>query len=80
MFFDHLVTRHYDIRLHLDTTDRPDLQGTSIFSVTVFQYMTLAVVYSKGFPYRKPLFNNRLLCGSLTVLATISIVSKFENF
>ncbi len=31
------------------------------------------MIYSKGYPYRKPLYNNRLLCGSLIICTAISI-------
>ena len=42
-------------------------QGTTIFLVSLYQYISLAIVYSKGPPYRKPLFNNKVLCTSLVV-------------
>uniref|UniRef100_A0A0N5AX84 Cation-transporting ATPase n=1 Tax=Syphacia muris TaxID=451379 RepID=A0A0N5AX84_9BILA len=52
--------------------DKRSLQGTAIFSVSMFQYLTLAVVYSKGFPYRKTIFSNRPLFISLVLLFAIS--------
>lgn len=30
----------------------------AVFAVSVFQYITLAVVFSKGAPFRKPLYTN----------------------
>jgi len=57
-----------------DGETRRSFQGTCVFCVSMFQYMTLAIVYSKGIPYRKPLFNNWMLCTSLVVLSIISAV------
>lgn len=54
--------------------DRRSMQGTSIFCVSMFQYLTLAIIYSKGYPYRKPIFSNRPLCLSLAGLALVSIM------
>ncbi len=31
----------------------------ALFASSVFQYITLAVVFSKGKPYRQPLYSNR---------------------
>lgn len=36
-----------------------------VFCVSMFQYITMAVVFSKGKPYREPLYTNRLLMLSL---------------
>ncbi|CAD5226995.1 unnamed protein product [Bursaphelenchus xylophilus] len=55
-----------------DVEDRRSMQGTAIFCVSTFQYITLAIIYSKGHPYRKPLFSNRPLCFSLIILSLIS--------
>uniref|UniRef100_A0A914ZET9 Cation-transporting ATPase n=2 Tax=Parascaris univalens TaxID=6257 RepID=A0A914ZET9_PARUN len=54
--------------------DKRSMQGTAIFCLSTFQYLTLAVIYSKGFPYRKTLFSNTPLCLSLLVMAITSIV------
>ncbi|VDK28425.1 unnamed protein product [Gongylonema pulchrum] len=40
--------------------DKKSMQGTAIFCLSSFQYITLAVVYSKGPPFRKTLFSNTL--------------------
>jgi cation-transporting ATPase 13A3/4/5 len=52
--------------------DRRSMQGTAIFCVSMFQYITLAIIYSKGLPYRKPFFNNRPMCVSLVLLTLLS--------
>lgn len=51
-----------------DDTDKRSMQGTSIFCVSMFQYLTLAIIYSKGHPYRKSLFSNKPLRFSLVIL------------
>ncbi|KAF8361372.1 hypothetical protein PRIPAC_88295 [Pristionchus pacificus] len=45
--------------------ETPSYEGTALFIVTGFQYMTLAVAYSKGAPFRKGLLSNKLMCGCL---------------
>lgn len=46
-----------------EVEDRRSMQGTAVFCVSMFQYITLAIIYSKGFPYRRPLyrFDSRIL-------------------
>ncbi|XP_068097680.1 polyamine-transporting ATPase 13A2 isoform X2 [Hyperolius riggenbachi] len=36
----------------------PNYENTVIFSISGFQYLTLAVVVCKGYPFRKPLYSN----------------------
>lgn len=55
-----------------DVENRRSMQGTAIFCVSTFQYITLAIIYSKGYPYRRPLFSNRPMCISLAVLTALS--------
>lgn len=56
-----------------DDETKVSMQGTAVFFVSIYQYITLAIVYSTGFPYRKPIFNNRLLCASLVILSAICV-------
>ncbi|VDO63004.1 unnamed protein product [Haemonchus placei] len=49
-------------------------QGTAVFYVSVFQYITLVVVYSKGPPYRDTLFSNRPFCASIVFATLFSLV------
>ncbi|VDM52832.1 unnamed protein product [Angiostrongylus costaricensis] len=48
-------------------------RGTAVFYVSVFQYITLVVVYSKGPPYRKTLFSNQPLCISIVFVTLLSL-------
>lgn len=42
-------------------------QNYTIFIVSCFQYMTLAIVFSKGAPYRKSIFSNKGLMLSICI-------------
>lgn len=48
-------------------------QNTAVFCVSTFQYITMAVIYSKSRPYRLPLFTNRYFSLSLLILTVICI-------
>ena len=48
--------------------------NTSIFIISMFQYITMAVIFSKGFPYRKSIFTN---C-NLTWIWNACIYDKIE--
>uniref|UniRef100_A0AC35U560 Cation-transporting ATPase n=1 Tax=Rhabditophanes sp. KR3021 TaxID=114890 RepID=A0AC35U560_9BILA len=59
-----------------DAEDKRSMQGTAIFFVSCFQYIALAIVYSKGHPYRKSILTNKWLCICLLIqyVATMCIV------
>ncbi|KAI1713225.1 e1-E2 ATPase domain-containing protein [Ditylenchus destructor] len=46
---------------------RMSQEGTAIFLVSTFQYISLCFVNSKGQPYRKPLWTNLPLCASILI-------------
>ena len=48
-------------------------QNYAIFVVSCFQYMTLAIVFSKGAPYRKSIFSNLGLLLSISINLAISV-------
>ncbi|KAF1757970.1 hypothetical protein GCK72_014428 [Caenorhabditis remanei] len=50
--------------------DKRSMQGTALFSVSMFQYIILALVYSKGPPYRGNLWSNKPMC-ALTIISTL---------
>ncbi|VDK47422.1 unnamed protein product [Anisakis simplex] len=64
----------YAVPIGDENEDKRSMQGTAIFCLSTFQYLTLAVIYSKGIPYRKTIFSNLPLCLSLVALTVMSIV------
>ncbi|KAE9551327.1 hypothetical protein FO519_005442, partial [Halicephalobus sp. NKZ332] len=62
----------YAIPQSLAEEDRRSMQGTAIFFVSTFQYISLGIIYSKGYPYRKSLYSNISLLITLIVLFVIS--------
>lgn len=34
------------------------MEGTSVFALANFQYIIMAVVVTKGYPHKKPLYHN----------------------
>lgn len=36
----------------------PNLEDTSVFALSGYQYIIMAVVVTKGYPYKKPLYYN----------------------
>ncbi|OTF72224.1 cation-transporting ATPase 13A3-like protein [Euroglyphus maynei] len=46
----------------------------ALFASSVFQYITLAVVFSKGKPYRQPLYTNQLFLLSLILMTALTVV------
>ncbi|CAJ0587354.1 unnamed protein product, partial [Mesorhabditis spiculigera] len=49
-------------------------QNTTIFCVSLFQYIILAFLYSKGAPYRMSIMSNYLLCLAIAVTGAVSLV------
>ncbi|XP_077509717.1 polyamine-transporting ATPase anne boleyn isoform X2 [Amblyomma americanum] len=44
-----------------------------VFAVSVFQYITLAVVFSRGYPYRKTILSNYMFMTSLVVMTAFTM-------
>uniref|UniRef100_V5IBW0 P-type ATPase A domain-containing protein n=2 Tax=Ixodes ricinus TaxID=34613 RepID=V5IBW0_IXORI len=56
--------------------DEEELQchdNYAVFAVSVFQYITLAVIFSRGRPYRKSILSNYLFMGSLVVMTSFTL-------
>lgn len=51
----------------------PNYENTAIFCVSGFQYLILAVVISKGYPFRKPLYTNILFLIALFLLLAMML-------
>ncbi|MBN3324731.1 AT132 ATPase, partial [Atractosteus spatula] len=49
----------------------PNFENTGLFGVTGYQYLIMAIVLSKGHPFRKPLYTNVLFMLVLAVLCAV---------
>ncbi|WKY16818.1 hypothetical protein Q1695_001435 [Nippostrongylus brasiliensis] len=63
----------YAVPVGDDEDDRRSMQGTALFCMSTFQYITLAFINSKGEPYRKPIFYNIPLCITLFIVTVVSL-------
>ncbi|XP_071502237.1 polyamine-transporting ATPase 13A3-like [Diadema antillarum] len=52
-------------------------EATTVFLVSNFQYIIVAFIFSKGPPFRKPIYTNYLFTASLIILAGFSIFLMF---
>ena len=57
-----------------------DYDTTVIFTVSCFQYLSLATVFSKGRPYRKPFYSNILFFISLLALGSFTVLIYLNPF
>ncbi|XP_075462086.1 polyamine-transporting ATPase 13A2 isoform X2 [Ascaphus truei] len=70
------VTRSQDWYVPVNTTlsqNLPNYENTAIFCVSGYQYLILAVVLSKGYPFRKPLYTNVLFLLVLILLLAVMV-------
>lgn len=49
-------------------------ENTAVFTVSMFQYLTEAVIFSKGAPYRRSIFSNFLFMSILILLLIMSLI------
>lgn len=49
-------------------------ENYAVFSVSQFQYIMLAVVFSRGPPFRQPIYTNYLLSGSFLITIMLSVL------
>ncbi|XP_036959731.1 cation-transporting ATPase 13A2 isoform X2 [Acanthopagrus latus] len=67
------ITMSQDWYIPLNSTvygaaNLPNMENTSVFAIAGFQYIIMAVVVTKGYPHKKPLFYNLIFLGILFVL------------
>ncbi|XP_017780641.1 PREDICTED: probable cation-transporting ATPase 13A3 [Nicrophorus vespilloides] len=75
--FQHLVSTDWYEPFNATAKENKDLVGCvenyTIFTMSGFQYIILAIVFSKGKPYRQSIFSNFGLIGSAIALAIFSV-------
>lgn len=54
------------------TANLPNMENTGVFSLAAFQYIIMAVVVTKGYPHKKPLYYNLIFLGLLLALFGIT--------
>ncbi|XP_066462433.1 polyamine-transporting ATPase 13A2 isoform X2 [Eleutherodactylus coqui] len=58
---------------HTAPMNLPNYENTAVFFVSGFQYLILAVVLSKGYPFRMPLYTNILFLIALLLLLAMML-------
>lgn len=61
-----------------DTNNYDTYQGTSVFLLSLYQYVALILVYSKSHPHRRTVISNPWLMGWLAVSLSVSIWITLE--
>lgn len=80
-----LITMSQDWYVPLNSTrtgaaNLPNMEDTSVFAVSGFQYIIMSVVITKGFPYKKPLYHNVLfVCALVFLFALMSWLVLFRH-
>ncbi|XP_051915684.1 cation-transporting ATPase 13A2 isoform X2 [Hippocampus zosterae] len=72
------ITKSQDWYIPLNSTlfgtaNLPNMENTSIFSLSCFQYIFVAVVVTKGHPHKKPLYHNWIFLCLLFVQLAVMI-------
>ncbi|KTG05611.1 hypothetical protein cypCar_00005322 [Cyprinus carpio] len=76
-----LITVSQDWYVPLNSTvtgaaNLPNMEDTSIFTLTGFQYIMMSIVITKGYPYKKPLYYN---CALLVFFALMCWLVLFRH-
>lgn len=48
-------------------------ENYAVFCLSIFQYITMAVVFSKGEPYRRPIYTNKIFTFTLVVMTAVCV-------
>ncbi|XP_019699180.2 probable cation-transporting ATPase 13A3 isoform X2 [Harpegnathos saltator] len=48
-------------------------ENYSVYCVSIFQYITLAIIFSRGKPYRRAIYTNRMFISSIFLLTIVCI-------
>ncbi|XP_053210773.1 polyamine-transporting ATPase 13A3-like isoform X2 [Panonychus citri] len=62
----------YIVHTPIDEEDVACHDNYAIFSVSVFQYISLALVFAKGAPYRKPVYSNKWFISAIVVMTILT--------
>ncbi|KAJ1026344.1 hypothetical protein NDA16_002431 [Ustilago loliicola] len=60
-----------------DELNTTNPENSAVFLVSSFQYITGSIVYSTGYPYRKPVYTNVWLMATVTILLLFSLYALF---
>uniref|UniRef100_A0A6P7GWA7 Probable cation-transporting ATPase 13A3 n=1 Tax=Diabrotica virgifera virgifera TaxID=50390 RepID=A0A6P7GWA7_DIAVI len=75
--FEHLKSETWYVPLNATFSGEEEnvacLENYTIYTISSFQYIILAVVFSKGYPYRKSIFTNYGLVASTIFLTGLSV-------
>ncbi|XP_034027851.1 cation-transporting ATPase 13A2 isoform X2 [Thalassophryne amazonica] len=55
----------------IGTANLPNMENVGVFALSGFQYIIMAVVVTKGYPHKKPLYYNMLFLCILLILAAL---------
>lgn len=60
-----------------DELNTSNPENSAVFLVSSFQYVIGSIVYSTGYPYRKPVYTNVWLMATVTILLLFSLFALF---
>lgn len=59
VFISDIVCRYVPLNSTMTgAANLPNMEDTSVFALSGFQYIIMAVVVTKGYPHKKPLYHN----------------------
>ncbi|XP_062871022.1 cation-transporting ATPase 13A2 [Trichomycterus rosablanca] len=73
-----LITVSQDWYIPLNSTysgsaNLPNMEDTSVFLLSGFQYIIMSIIVTKGYPYKKPLYHNVLFLLAILVLISLML-------